>query len=323
MRRFALTNLRDFGMGKKGSEEKILEVLEKHEGKAFDTAQPVLYAVSNIISAIVYGSRFEYTDPLFTGMVDRVNESVHLTGSASIQVYNMFPWLGPWINDLTRLKKNIADMKMKVTELVRGLKETLNPHMCRGFVDSFLVPKQTLEVQEEISRVIGSRQTLVEDRKNLPYTDAVIHETQRLANIAPMSIPHTTSRDVTFQGYFIKKGSHTSPLLQGTSVIPLLTSVLQDDSEWESPHTLTPSHFLDEQGRFVKRDAFMAFSAGRRVCLGEGLARMELFLFFTSLLQHFRFSPPPGVTEDDLDLTPSVEFTHNPSPHQLCAVSRV
>ncbi|XP_029629678.1 cytochrome P450 2K1 isoform X2 [Salmo trutta] len=321
MRRFALTNLRDFGMGKKGSEEKILEeihylieVLEKHEGKAFDTTQPVIYAVSNIISAIVYGSRFEYTDPLFTGMADRANESMYLTGTASAQMYNMFPWLGPWVNNLTRLKKNIADMKMDVTELVRGLKETLNPQMCRGFVDSFLVRKQTLEVQEEISRVIGSRQPLVEDRKNLPYTDAVIHETQRLANIVPMAIPHTTSRDVTFQGYFIKKG---------TSVIPLLTSVLQDDSEWESPHTFTPSHFLDEHGGFVKRDAFMAFSAGHRVCLGEGLARMELFLFFTSLLQRFRFSPPPGVTEDDLDLTPSVGFTLNPSPHQLCAVSRL
>uniref|UniRef100_A0AAZ3R8E7 Cytochrome P450 2K1-like n=1 Tax=Oncorhynchus tshawytscha TaxID=74940 RepID=A0AAZ3R8E7_ONCTS len=329
MRRFALTNLRDFGMGKEGSEEKILEDQYLYTnvlsitGKAFDTAQPVLYAVSNIISAIVYGSRFEYTDPLFTGMVDRVNENVHLIGSASMQMYNMFPWLGPWINNLTRLKNNIADMKMEVTELVRGLKETLNPHMCRGFVDSFLVRKQTLEesgnmdsfyhddnlvfsvgnlfaagtdttgttlrwglllmakyphiqdrVQEEISRVIGSRQPLVEGRKNLPYTDAVIHETQRLASIVTMSIPHTTSRDVTFQEYFIKKG---------TSVIPLLM------------------------------DAFMAFS---------GLGRMELFLF-TSLLQCFHFSPPPGVTEDDLDLTPSVGFTLHPSPHQLCAVSRV
>ncbi|XP_041735066.2 cytochrome P450 2K1 isoform X2 [Coregonus clupeaformis] len=335
MRRFALTNLRDFGMGNKGSEDKILEEI------------PYLIEV------------FEKHD----GMADRANETIHLTGSASIQMYNMFPWLGPWIKNLTRLKKNVADMKMEVTELVRGLKETLNPQMCRGFVDSFLVRKQTLEesgnmdslyhdnnlvfsvanlfgagtdttgttlrwglllmakyrhiqdrVQEEISRVIGSRQPLVEDRKNLPYTVAVIHETQRLANIAPMAIPHTTSRDVTFQGYFIKKG---------TSVIPLLTSVLQDDSEWESPHTFNPSHFLDEQGRFIKRDAFMAFSAGRRVCLGESLARMELFLFFTSLLQRFSFSPPPGVTEDDLDLTPSVGFTLNPSPHQLCAVSRV
>ncbi|XP_071266784.1 cytochrome P450 2K1-like [Salvelinus alpinus] len=169
-------------------------------------------------------------------------------------------------------------------------------------------------VQEEISRVIGSRQPLAEDRMNLPYTDAVIHETQRLANVLPIAIPHTTSRDITFQGYFIKKG---------TLVFPLLTSVLQDGSEWESPHTFNPTHFLDEEGRFAKRDAFMPFSAGRRVCLGEGLARMELFLFFTSLLQRFHFSPPPGVTEDDLDLTPAVGFTLNPSPHQLCAVSRV
>ena len=61
------------------------------------------------------------------------------------------------------------------------------------------------QVQEEMSRVIGSRQAGVDDRKNLPYTDAVIHEIQRLANVVPMAIPHKTSRDVTFQGYFIKE----------------------------------------------------------------------------------------------------------------------
>lgn len=67
------------------------------------------------------------------------------------------------------------------------------------------------QVQEELSRVVGSRQVCVEDRKSLPYTDAVIHETQRLANIVPMAIPHSTSRDVTLQNYFIKKVSHISP----------------------------------------------------------------------------------------------------------------
>lgn len=53
--------------------------------------------------------------------------------------------------------------------------------------------------------MVGSRQVRVEDRKDLPFTDAVIHESQRLCNIGPMAIPHKTSQDVTFEGYFIEK----------------------------------------------------------------------------------------------------------------------
>uniref|UniRef100_A0A3B4AIA9 Uncharacterized protein n=1 Tax=Periophthalmus magnuspinnatus TaxID=409849 RepID=A0A3B4AIA9_9GOBI len=149
------------------------------------------------------------------------------------------------------------------------------------------------------------------DRKDLPFTDAVIHETQRIANIVPLSLPHQTSQDITFQNYFIKKG---------TTVWPLLTSVLYDESEWEKPHTFYPAHFLHKDGTFRKRDAFMPFSAGRRICLGEGLARMELFIFFVTLMQRFRFTVPPGVNKDELDLTSRVGFTLNPAPHKLCAI---
>uniref|UniRef100_A0A3P8Y4P1 unspecific monooxygenase n=1 Tax=Esox lucius TaxID=8010 RepID=A0A3P8Y4P1_ESOLU len=370
MRHFALTNLRDFGMGKKASEEMIIEevhylteVFEEYKGKDFDTTQPIHYAISNVICSIVFGSRFEYSDPRFRRSISRVKETNQLAGSASVLLYNTMPWLGPLLKSKRILMKHSDTNKKEMLDLVMELKETLNPQMFRGFIDSFIARKENLEasgnmkshfhyenlvqtvthlfnagtdttaatmcwslmlmakypqiqerVQEEMSRVIGSRQPLIEDRKNLPYTDAVIHEIQRVANIAPLALPHITSRDITFQGYFIKKG---------TDVIPLLTSVLQDENEWETPHTFNPAHFLNEKGQFVKRDAFIPFSAGRRVCLGESLAKMEIFLLFTSLLQRFRFSPPPGVTEDDLDLTPVVGITLNPSPHQLCAVSRV
>ncbi|XP_076838189.1 cytochrome P450 2K1-like [Brachyhypopomus gauderio] len=369
MRRFALTNLRDFGMGKRGSEEKIIEeiqylkeVFENFGGEPFDTAQPMNYAVSNVISSIVYGDRFEYSDPQFKAMVNRANENVRIGGSASIRLLNIFPWIGPFLRTRRIILSNMKKNRERVHELVSQLQETLNPAERRGFIDSFLLRKQNDErsgqknsrfndknltttvtnlfvagtdttsttlrwallfmakyphiqdqVQQEIDKVVEGRQPVVDDRKKLPYTDAVIHETQRLANIVPLNLPHVTSCDINFNGYFIKKG---------TTVFPLLTSVLKDETEWETPHSFNPAHFQDQQGRFVKKDAFMPFSAGRRVCLGEGLARMELFLFFTSLLQHFRFTPPPGVTEDQLDLTPVVGITLNPVPHKLCAVRR-
>ncbi|XP_026071298.1 cytochrome P450 2K1-like isoform X3 [Carassius auratus] len=301
MRRFALSNLRDFGMGKRGSEEKIIEEIQylkgefdKLEGKPFDTTRPVNYAVSNIISSIVYGSRFEYTDPRFTETVDRANENVRKSGKEDSYFHH-------------------ENLLMSVGNLFVAGTDTTGTTLRWGLMLMAKYPHIQDRVQEEIDKVIGGRQPVVEDRKKLPYTDAVIHETQRLANIVPLNLPHMTSCDVTFNGYFIKKG---------TTVVPLLTSVLKDPSEWEKPNSFYPEHFLDEKGQFVKRDAFMPFSAGRRMCLGESLARMELFLFFTSLLQSYRFTTAPGVSGDELDLKGVVGITLNPSPHKLCAIRR-
>uniref|UniRef100_A0A8C6L447 Cytochrome P450 2K1-like n=1 Tax=Nothobranchius furzeri TaxID=105023 RepID=A0A8C6L447_NOTFU len=371
MRRFTLTNLRDFGMGRKTCEDKIIEecqflsdVLSKYKGKnSYYTMLPLNYAVSNIICSMAYGCRFEYDDQEFTSLVDRTNTHIRLTASPSIVVYNLYPWLFKWVSKRKEILGLVAANKQQNFAMFRRLKETLNPQMCRGIVDAFLVRKQHLEesgvknshfhnenllmtitnlftagtettsttlrwalllmakypktqdqIQEEVKRVVGDRQVQVADRKFLPFTEAVIHETQRLVSILPASLPHRTNKDFYFHGYFIKKG---------TTVYPLLTSVLHDPTEWEKPHTFHPAHFLDKEGKFVKRDAFMPFSAGRRICLGESLARMELFIFFTTLLQRFRFTPPPGVSEEGLDLTPCGGINLNPSPHKLCAISRM
>uniref|UniRef100_A0A3B3WRQ7 Uncharacterized protein n=2 Tax=Poecilia mexicana TaxID=48701 RepID=A0A3B3WRQ7_9TELE len=148
------------------------------------------------------------------------------------------------------------------------------------------------------------------DRDNMPYTNAVIHEIQRMGNIIPLNVPRIASKDTTLAKYTIPKG---------TLILAPLHSVLHDESVWETPHSFNPQHFLDQDGKFKKREAFMPFSAGKRVCLGEQLARMELFLFFTSLLQRFKFSPPAGEQ-------PSLEYkmagTRSPKPYRLCAVPR-
>lgn len=55
-------------------------------GKPFSPTESLNNAVSNIISSMVYGSRFEYSDPAFTRMAERAKENIQLSGSPSMQV---------------------------------------------------------------------------------------------------------------------------------------------------------------------------------------------------------------------------------------------
>uniref|UniRef100_A0A2K5MNE5 Cytochrome P450 n=1 Tax=Cercocebus atys TaxID=9531 RepID=A0A2K5MNE5_CERAT len=167
-------------------------------------------------------------------------------------------------------------------------------------------------VQQEIDDVIGQvRRPEMRDQARMPYTTAVIHEVQRFGDIVPLNMPHMTSRDIEVQGFLIPKG---------TTLFTNLSSVLKDEAVWEKPFRFHPEHFLDAQGHFVKPEAFLPFSAGRRACLGEPLARMELFLFFTCLLQRFSFSVPAGQPRPSHSHV--VGFLVTPSPYELCAVPR-
>uniref|UniRef100_H0WIK7 Cytochrome P450 n=2 Tax=Otolemur garnettii TaxID=30611 RepID=H0WIK7_OTOGA len=159
-------------------------------------------------------------------------------------------------------------------------------------------------VHEELTRELGDgRAPGLEDRTRLPYTNAVLHEAQRLLALVPMGIPRALTRTTCFRGY---------TLPQGTEVFPLLGSVLRDPEVFEQPEEFNPGRFLDVDGRFKKHEAFLPFSLGKRVCLGEGLARAEIFLLFTTILQAFSLESPclPGT----LSLQPAVSGLFNVPP---------
>ncbi|ETE55851.1 Cytochrome protein, partial [Ophiophagus hannah] len=60
------------------------------------------------------------------------------------------------------------------------------------------------KVQKEIEDVFGSSGSIsFQDRKKLPYTNAVIHEMQRVKYILLYGIPRQSTKDVTMRGYHI------------------------------------------------------------------------------------------------------------------------
>ncbi|KAL8615082.1 hypothetical protein ACOMHN_009167 [Nucella lapillus] len=166
---------------------------------------------------------------------------------------------------------------------------------------------------QEISDVIGPhRPPSMSDRPKMTYLEATITEVLRRADIVPFSLLHSSSRDVTFRGYVIPKGA---------VIMPVLSCALRDPDIWGDPETFRPERFVGPDGKLTRAEEFIPFSTGRRVCLGESLARMELFLYLTTLIQHFRFLPPE---EGQL---PSLEglcgLTHTPLPYKICAVPRM
>ncbi|NXI39679.1 CP2G1 protein, partial [Galbula dea] len=342
LRRFSLTVLRDFGMGKKSIEARIreeaqflLQELRNTKGEPFDPTFFLSSAVSNIICSIVFGNRFDYQDQEFLELLQLMNQSFREISTPWSQLYDMsesilkyFP--GPHL----KIPKLLGKMRSFIARRVQDNAQSLEPEQPRDFIDVFLLqmekekgdpkteftmenlelttlnlffagtetvsstlrygflqlmkhPEVQEKVHEEIEKVVGSqRAPALADRSRMPYTEAVIHEIQRCADLLPMNLPHLTTRDTQLRGYHIPKG---------TDVYPLLSTVLHDPSAYSDPDTFNPNNFLDASGRFQKNEAFVPFSSGKRVCLGEGLARMEIFLFLTTILQSFQLQPlvPP------------------------------
>jgi methyl farnesoate epoxidase/farnesoate epoxidase len=89
------------------------------------------------------------------------------------------------------------------------------------------------------------------------------------------------------------------PLLHGfvfqdTTIILSLWCLLHDKEHWGDPEAFRPERFLDEYGNFVKDEWMIPFGTGKRICLGEVMAKAVLFIFYSTLLQEFSFSLPDG-----------------------------
>ncbi|XP_078236647.1 cytochrome P450 2J6-like [Pogona vitticeps] len=364
-RRFSLMVLRNFGLGKKSMEERILaevayliQAFTENMRAPFDPLCFTDRAVTNIISSIVFGKRFEYEDATLRKVLDLLHLNLKLSTGPWALVYNEVPLL----RRLPLPHKTVFENAQKIfaffTKELDEHKATFVPGEHQDFIDAYLDEMQKTEkkglsfddenllivvsdlflagsettartlqwgllymmaypeiqekCQQEMDAVLGNNACLkCDDRERLPYTNAVIHEILRFSSVVPLGLAHAPIKDMMLSGYVIPKG---------TAVVINIHAINHDESLWKSPNKFDPSNFLNEKGEFVKPEAFLAFSAGPRVCLGENLARMELFLFFTSMLRNFQVSWPDESSAPDC--TPQFGGVMVPSPFKVSLKQR-
>ncbi|NP_001268260.1 cytochrome P450 2B1-like precursor [Mesocricetus auratus] len=339
----------------------LVEELRKSQGAPLDPTFLFQCITANIICSIVFGQRFDYKDGQFLRLLGLFYQTFSIISSLYTQMFECFPgFLKYFPGTHVQVSKNLQELldyiehsveKHRVnmdasnprdfidTYLLRMEKEKSNPHtefhhrnlvttvlslffagtetssttLRYGFLLMLKYPHVAEKVQREIDHVIGSdRPPSLDDRPKMPYTEAVIYEIQRFSDLVPTGVPHKVNKDTYFRGYLLPKD---------TEVYPILSSALHDPKYFEQPYTFNPDHFLDASGALKKNEAFMPFSIGKRICLGEGIARNELFLFFTTILQNFSVSSP--MAPKDIDLNPKENgFGRLPPEYQICFLAR-
>ncbi|KAK2139698.1 hypothetical protein LSH36_1652g00062 [Paralvinella palmiformis] len=312
----------------------FIQEIEKNTDKHFNPQPVIQKSVANVIASVTFGKRMDYEDPIFIKYMKIFNRCLHVIGSSGVintfpfirflpgdlfhikQVLRDFDYMcseyqriidehkkaakeGKQDDDFISVylkkieeEKNVEDSSFTEKQLVAICNnlfvagtETSTNTLAWAILYMSLNPDTQARVHAEIDDVLGNDALpSMHHRIQLPFTEATILETQRLGDVVPLGVPHAVTEDVYFRDYFIPKG---------TMVIPNMYSVHMNPELWPEPEKFKPQRFLDSDGNIDQKE-LIPFSVGKRQCLGEGLAKMELFLYFTSMMQHFNFKPAPG-----------------------------
>ncbi|KAM9842698.1 cytochrome P450 1B1-like [Aulostomus maculatus] len=304
------------------------------DGRYFEPTHEFTVAAANVMCALCFGRRYGHEDLEFRTLLKKVDKFGETVGAGSLvdvmpwlqsfpnpvrSVYENFKNLNEEFFTFVKDKvvqhresfnpdvtRDVSDaiisviehgkdsgltkdfVEATVTDLIGAGQDTMSTVMQWIVLLLVKYPDIQVKLQELIDQVVGrARLPSVEDRSSLAYLDAFIYETMRFTSFVPVTIPHSTTADVTIEGFHIPKD---------TVVFINQWSVNHDPLKWKDPHIFDPTRFLNDQGDLDKdiTNSVMIFSTGKRRCIGDQIAKVEVFLFTAILLHQCGFESDPS-----------------------------
>ncbi|XP_022081701.1 cytochrome P450 2U1-like [Acanthaster planci] len=332
--------------------------MERLNGQPVVLNSLLFNASSNIICAISLGTRYDYHDKAFEEQLAIMTELIE--GVRLLEPANIIPplWHTRWYKRRRGMFKAHEDF---IREHLKYHKATLDPDNIRDMMDAYLVemqrridtndpiqhteegivhsisdlfgagtgtlsnttlwiiiymlrhPEIQKKIQEEVDRAVGADGVpSTTQREEMPFTCAFLMEIQRLRPLAAIIFRHLRV-PVKLCGYNIPKD---------TPVFGNVFYIQNSPKFWDDPLECRPERFLSADGKtLVPRKDWIPFGLGRRMCLGEALTKMELFIFTVTVMQRFTFKVPDGDPLPPLDLPDGGLVMYAPK-FRVCCVKR-
>ncbi|KAK2583321.1 hypothetical protein KPH14_009323 [Odynerus spinipes] len=333
-------------------EECISKLKDRSKVDGFEPNETLHHCMGNVMNDLVFGKTYDEDDPVWNWLRKLQEEGVKYIGIAGplnfLPFLRFLPRYGNTMYTLNDGKLKTHEIYRKIIEEHRSApKKTesvlaafdgemtnrtnsndlgyfTEPQFYHLLADIFgagtdttlttlrwfllfmaAYPEEQEKICREMQQVLSDKEPTLDDRAALTRLEAAIAEVQRLRSVVPVGIPHGTFEDTKIGEYDIPKG---------TMVVPMQWAIHTDPSYWSDPLEFKPERFIADDGNLAKPEAFLPFQTGKRMCVGDELARMTLFLFSARILHRFIVSAPPNTP---VDLEGECGITLVPKPHRL------
>ncbi|EPB77126.1 unspecific monooxygenase [Ancylostoma ceylanicum] len=307
-RRFSLHVLRNLGVSRNLMEERIMdefnlrfdEIDQLPAGSPVSPTQLFDRLVGGVINRMLFSASIDEKEEMkFYELKKDLDRFVEVLSFSDVFVKKWMlkmPLLGSrWtkkvqpVHDIKAFIKGQIDesdesLVVNILDLWAAGQETTSTTLVWAMILLLRDPMVMDKVREELLRVThGSRPLSLKDKPETPYFIATLTEIQRLASILNLNIFRLSNADAEIGGYLVPKN---------TVVSAELCLILADDDKFSNPSRFDPSRFILDPSL---ASSVIPFGLGRRACLGEALARAELYLILGNLLLRYSLSSVGGL----------------------------